>query len=90
MQDCTFAGVVRAAEPGRITFEQRNRIRAGDRLEVLSPSLTDAAFTVGSMTDPSGAETDDARLPAALYSTACPLALAPGDILRIRRPEKRP
>lgn len=90
VQDCTFAGVVRAVEPGRITFEQRNRIRAGDRLEVLSPSLTDAAFTVGSMTDPSGAETDDARLPAALYSTACPLALAPGDILRIRRPEKRP
>lgn len=89
-QDCVFAGVVRAAEPGRITFEQRNRVRAGDRLEVLSPAHTGAAFTVGSMTDPHGCVTDDARLPAALYSADCPLALSPGDILRIRRTEKRP
>lgn len=89
-QDCVFAGVVRAAEPGRITFEQRNRVRAGDALEVLAPGENVRTFTVGAMTAPDGSATDDARLPAALYSADCPFSLAPGDILRIRRPEKRP
>lgn len=83
VQDCIFAGVVRAAESGRITFEQRNRIRTGDRLEVLSPVLSNVHFTVGSMIAPNGSTTDDARLPSGLYSTDCPLPLSPGDILRI-------
>lgn len=87
VQDCIFAGVVRAAESGRITFEQRNRIRTGDRLEVLSPVLSNVHFTVGSMIAPNGSTTDDARLPSGLYSTDCPLPLSPGDILRIRRSE---
>ena len=88
-QDCVFAGVVRAAEPGFITFEQRNRIRSGDRVEILSPSRAGDAFTMGTMTDPQGLPTDDARLPAALYRAACPFPLSPGDILRLRRSKTR-
>ncbi len=90
VQDCIFAGVVRAAENGRITFEQRNRIRSGDVLEVLAPGREVQSFSVGAMTAPDGSSTGDARLPAALYRTDCPLTLSPGDILRIRRAEKRP
>ena len=90
VQDCVFAGVVRAAELSRITFEQRNRVRAGDVLEVLAPGKAVRTLTVGTMTAPDGSTTDDARLPSALYRTDCPFLLAPGDILRIRRTDKRP
>lgn len=90
VQDCVFAGVVRTAEPGRITFEQRNRVHAGDVLEVLAPGEAIRTFTLGAMAAPDGSTTDDARLPAALYRTDCPFSLTPGDILRIRRPKKHP
>ena len=39
-QDCVFAGVVRAAAPGRITFEQRNRVRAGTCWRFSHPART--------------------------------------------------
>ena len=84
-QDCVFAGVVREAEGGRMVFQQRGRVRAGDRLEVVSPGRETRSFIMGSMRGPDGAVTDDARTPAALYETACPLDLTPGDLLRLRR-----
>lgn len=89
-QDCIFAGVVRAVENGRITFEQRNRVRSGDVLEVLTPGKEAQSFSVGTMTAPDGGLTDDARLPAGLYQVDVPFPLSPGDILRMRKTAKRP
>ena len=88
-QDCVFAGVVRSASPGRIVFQQRNRVRAGDRLEAVIPGRTAESFVLGEMRGPDGADTDDARTPAALYEADCPLTLSPGDLLRIRRNVER-
>ena len=68
-----------------MVFQQRGRVRAGDRLEVVSPGRETRSFILGSMRGPDGAVTDDARTPAALYETACPLDLTPGDLLRLRR-----
>ena len=84
-QDCVFAGVVRESSGGRIIFQQRNRVRTGDRLEVVSPGREAREFPLGILRGPDGAETEDARLPAALYEADCPLDVSPGDLLRLRR-----
>ena len=84
--DCIFAGVVRARLPGgRIRVEQRNRVRAGDVIEVLSPHVLSLSFTAANMTDPEGCPIDDAAVPMALFDMDAPEGPEPGDILRMRR-----
>jgi hypothetical protein len=51
-QDCTFVGIVREVLPGgRMRVEQRNRICAGDLIEVLSPHSLGMCFTADHMAD---------------------------------------
>ena len=84
-QTCTFAGVVRAALPGgRVRVEQRNRVREGDMLEVISPNSLGLNFTARNMADPDGTPIDDARMPMALFDMDAPPGLGPGDMLRMR------
>ena len=84
-QDCTFVGVVRQALPGgRVRVEQRNRIRAGDVIEVLSPYSLGAHFTAENMTGPDGALMDVVNVPRTLFDMDAPPGIEPGDILRIR------
>ena len=88
-QDCTFVGVVIARlANGRIRVEQRNRVRAGDVIEVLSPNALDLSFTAAHMTDAEGAPIDIAARPTELFDMDAPEAVQPGDLLRVRnRPE---
>ena len=84
-QDCTFVGVVRARLPGgRIRVEQRNRVRAGDVIEVLSPRALGLSFAAAGMTDAAGQPIDVASRPMELFDMDVPADVGPGDLLRIR------
>ena len=84
LQDCTFVGVVREAKDGRVTFEQRNRFREGDVIEVLSPAGVGLSFAAREIRDQENLPVEWASRPTETYSMACDLPLQAGDILRIR------
>ena len=84
-QDCTFVGTVCKTLPnGRIRVEQRNRIRSGDRIEVLSPHSLGLSFTVRNMTDAQGVPIEIASRPMERFDMDAPSEVQPGDLLRIR------
>lgn len=88
LQDCTFVGVVRERlSGGRILFECRNRIREGDRVELLSPDSLGLSFVAGNIRNESGLPEPAAARPSELYSMDCGCPAAPGDLMRIRTAE---
>ena len=88
LQDCTFVGVVRERlSGGRILFECRNRIREGDRVELLSPDSLGLSFVAGNIRSESGLPEPAAARPSEIYSMDCDCPAAPGDLLRIRTAE---
>ena len=85
LQDCTFVGVVRKSLPGgRILFEVRNKICAGDRVEILSPDSLGLSFVAGNIRTVDGTPESAAARPSELYEMDCGQPVAPGDLLRIR------
>ena len=85
IQDCAFVGVVKARLPGgRIRVEQRNRVRAGDAIEVLSPNRLGLGFIASNLTDTDGSTIEAASVPMALFDMDAPDDVGPGDLLRIR------
>ena len=88
LQDCTFVGVVRERlSGGRSLFECRNRIREGDRVEILSPDSLGLSFVAGNIRSESGLPEPAAARPSESYSMDCGCPAAPGDLLRIRTAE---
>ena len=88
LQDCTFVGVVRERlSGGRILFECRNRIREGDRVELLSPDSLGLSFVAGNIRSESGLPEPAAARPSESYSMDCGCPAAPGDLLRMRTAE---
>ena len=84
-QDCVFVGTVRARLPGgRIRVELRNRFRAGDAIEVLSPNALGLSFPAANLTDADGLPMDAAAVPMALYDMDAPPGVEAGDYLRVR------
>lgn len=83
---CTFVAVVKGYRGGRAFVEMRNRFRAGDVLEILSPSASFAkSVRVENMLNGEGEPCADASFVQGEYSFPCPYPLAEGDILRRRR-----
>ena len=67
----------------RALVQMRNRFRAGDELEVLSPSLNfNRTFTVEKLTDEFGEPVADAKLVMQKLYLQAPFALQAGEILR--------
>lgn len=88
LQNCTFVGVVRERlSGGRILFECRNRIREGDRVELLSPDSLGLSFVAGNIRSESGLPEPAAARPSEIYSMDCGCPAAPGDLLRMRTAE---
>ena len=86
MQDCAFVGTVLERLPGgRVRVEQRNRVRAGDVIEVVSPNALGLRFTAGHMTDADGQAIDVAAVPMMQFDMDAPDTVAAGDMLRIRQ-----
>ncbi len=85
LQDCRFAGVVTARLPGgRIRVRLRNRIRAGEEIEAVSPGVLGLKFPAANLTDAEGRSVDAASVPEAAYDMDAPEILSPGDMLRTR------
>ncbi len=83
--DCIFVGTVTARLPGgRIRVELRNRVRAGDMLEVLSPNALGLSFPAARLTDAEGNPIPEATVPMALYDMDGADTVEAGDLLRIR------
>ena len=84
--DCDYIGNVLGYEEGFALVEMRGRFRAGDVLEVLSPSenfgknfVVEQAFTHECQ------PVTDCKLVQEVYRVKCPFALSAGDILRRRK-----
>ncbi|MBQ9951634.1 MAG: U32 family peptidase [Clostridia bacterium] len=85
LQDCTFVGVVKEVlGSGRIRFETRNKINAGDRVEILSPDSLGLSFVAQNITSGDGVPEEAAARPSEIYEMDCDQPAAPGDLLRIR------
>lgn len=81
--DYTYIANVIDSENGFVIAEMRNRFRAGDVLEVLSPDGNfKKTFVAENIFDSSGQKTDDAKLVREFYRIECPFALKKGDLLR--------
>ena len=85
LQDCVFVGVIRQRLPdGRARVELRNRVRAGDTLELLSPNCLGLSFPAQAMTDEQGQPIRLAAVPGEQFDLNVPEDAREGDMLRIR------
>lgn len=79
----TFAAKVTGeTQDGMAAVEQRNKFNVGDTLEVLSPKLRGASFTVAEIVNEEGERQDAAPHPQQQLRIGCPYELRPGDLLR--------
>ena len=79
-----FVGVVQGHLPdGRAVVAARNRISAGDRLEVIGPSMRSDVFTVDALTllSPEQGETDVVH-PNQTFAVGLPFEVEPFDLIR--------
>jgi Collagenase and related proteases len=80
-----FVGVVKERLPdGWLLVEQRGKFCVGDTLEALTPGET-GEFAVTDICTAEGEPRECAPHPRERLHIRCPLALQPGDMLRIRR-----
>lgn len=87
LSDCAFVGVVKERLPGgRLRVEVRNRIRAGETLEVLSPNALGLSFVAANITDGEGHPLDAATVPMTLVDMDGAEGVEAGDFLRVRVP----
>lgn len=83
---CEYIANVLSWERGTVTVEMRNRFRAGDVLEILSPGESfGKSIPVADMTDSFGSPCTDAKLVQGIYRFPCAEPLSAGDILRRRK-----
>ena len=83
---CEYIANVLSWERGTVTVEMRNRFRAGDVLEILSPGDSfGKSISVADMTDNCGTPCTDAKLVQGIYRFPCAEPLSAGDILRRRK-----
>ncbi len=84
--ECDYIGNAVKSDGDFVYVEMRSRFRAGDRLEVLSPSDNfGKSFVAEEMYESLGQRTDDCKLVQEIYKVRCPYTLSPGDILRRRK-----
>ena len=84
--DCDYIGNVCGYDGEHALVEMRGRFRAGEVLEVLSPSENfGKSFSVGEVFAPDGSLVTDCKLVQAIYRVKCPYKLSAGDILRRRK-----
>lgn len=84
VQTHEFVGVVKSCEGGIATIEQRNFLKEGDIVEVLSSSdnVFNKTFAITEMKNEAGERLEKANVAQMLFTTKCDLPLSWGDILR--------
>lgn len=84
--DCDYIGNVLGYEGGFALIEMRGRFRAGDTLEVLTPTENfGKSFVVCEVYDSKGEPAGDCKRVQEIYRVKCPYALSAGDIVRRRK-----
>lgn len=82
-QSYEMCAIVKSYDSGKAVIEQRNRFKAGDELEILSPSDSFLKMiTVGTMLNENGEEVTDAKLVQQNLVLQTEIPLQSGDILR--------
>lgn len=70
------------AETKRARLVQRNKVTAGESVELVSPGKIGRGFVVGELWDADGAPIPSAPHPGMIYETEIPFEALPGDIIR--------
>lgn len=76
------AVVLKDADNGEVTLQQRNKFLVGDTLEALSPELKNERITVEKIVNEEGGLQESAPHPQQTIRINCSLPLKKGDILR--------
>ena len=77
------AGIELENEQGRLfRFIQRNKVKLGDKAELISPSKIGRAFDVRELYLPDGSETESAPHPSMIFWCRVPFEVKEGDIMR--------
>ncbi len=88
--DCDVAAVVEScAEDGTAELTQRNKIKTGDRLELLTPDDRPVMFTAGAMTGEDGTPIDATPHPMMRFSMKLPISAPRYSIVRSFRDHGR-
>ena len=83
--DCVYIADILSYENGYACVEMRNRFKAGETLEILSPTgAFGKEFTVKEIYTESGEKTEDAKMVQGRYRIPCPYPVRSGDFLRKR------
>ena len=69
-------------ETGRALFLQRNKLSAGEGVELITPGMTGRAFVAEDMTDEAGERIESAPHPLMRFWLKVPFPVKKGDILR--------
>ena len=77
--------MVACDENGTALLRQRNKIRPGDRLELLLPGTDGIPFTAEELRDESGEQIPDTRRADMVFQMRIPKAAAPYTIVRSAR-----
>ena len=83
-QDFDFVGFVTGSENGYINVNQRNFMKIGDEIEILSPTkeFFNKRFVIEEILDEEGSSLEKANIAEQKIRIKCPFALEYGDILR--------
>ncbi|MBQ4065762.1 MAG: U32 family peptidase C-terminal domain-containing protein [Clostridia bacterium] len=67
---------------GRATVIQRNKVTAGETVEIITPGRPGRAFTAEALQNAEGEAIESAPHPLMTFSLAVPFAVKAGDIIR--------
>lgn len=84
VREKAYVGVISSYDPisGRAEVIQRNKVVAGETVEVISPGKVGRAFTVQELQNEAGESIDSAPHPLMKFTLPVPFAVSEGDILR--------
>ena len=82
IKDKAYLALATGTEGGRAFFTQRNKMKCGDRVELLSPGNVGIPFTVEDIRDENGNAIEATSHPYMKFSIKAPFEIHDGDILR--------
>ena len=84
VREKAYVGVVQSydAATGRAYVMQRNKVSAGEQVEIISPGKTGRSFTATDIRNDKGEPVESAPHPLMLFSIPVPFEVSEGDIIR--------
>ncbi len=82
IREKAYFAIAEGIDDKGVRFKQKNKLRVGDKAELLSPGKVGAAFTVEELFDENGEKIDCAPHPSQIFYCKVPFEVKEGDILR--------